>query len=299
MSNLKEDIIYTFPRSFPSYKDKLDSIDILNDASTSSYCNLDNKDKLVVDDNSLPKNCAKVLQYLSHLKGYDNPSYIAPGCIYLYYWIYYDVLGDNKSCNNTFKLFEKFKTAFDEIEPDAIVCDGNIENISDESFQKLKHLYDLYDNLKKFKEKSSYTTGTFCDHAKSCFPIYKKSLEDCHSDTSWNFCYELEKFREEYNETIQREPSCIGQLELLPSTKKYDIVVILIPFVIVLIITFILFILYKFTPIDLWLCTRIRRKNIWNKLDEEDEQFKHNSNIRSINQENASYNMLYHSTLYR
>lgn len=197
------------------------------------------------DGDSFTKTCEKAIQYLSHLKSNNTANYIAQGCIYFFYWIYDDVLGEKKSGSNTFKIYKILNNAYESIDPDAHVCEAYIENISDAIFLKLKDLYDLHDNLKKFKEKSSPTEGSICTYAKNCIPIYKKHLNDYHSSINQNFCNELEIFRKEYNESIKKETSCRDHLDELPSTKKYDIVVILAPFVTIFITSFVLFILYK------------------------------------------------------
>ncbi|SBT59493.1 PIR Superfamily Protein [Plasmodium ovale wallikeri] len=295
MSNLTEEKIYSYVSSFPEYKGKLDSITTQSDLTHIYNCNITDTDNIIGKGESLSNICLKAVQYLNDLKGKHEPHYITQGCSYLYYWIYYDVLGEKKSGSNTFKIYKILNDAYDSIDPDSHVCEASIENISDDILLKLKDLYDLHDNLKKFKEKSPPTEGNICTYAKKCVPIYKKHLNDCHSGINRNFCNELEIFRTEYNECIQKEISCINQVDELPSTKKYDIVVILIPFVIILIKSFILFLLYKFTSFGLWLSSRIRReKNVWNNL-EEDIKFQNTLKIDDQNLRNSSYNMPYHS----
>ncbi|SBT58497.1 PIR Superfamily Protein [Plasmodium ovale wallikeri] len=294
MSNLTEEKIYKCVDSFSSYRNTLEDISTEDISTDANNCTI-GEDLLLVDGESFTKNCEKAIQYLGHLKSNNTANYIAQGCIYFFYWIYYDVIGEKKSGSNTFKIYNILNDAYDSIDPDSHVCEAYIENIRDDIFLKLKDLYDLRDNLKKFKEKSTPTEGNYCTYAKNCIPIYKQHLNNCHSGINRNFCNELENFRTEYNECIKKEILCKDELDELPSTKKYDIVVILIPFVIILIKSFILFLLYKFTSFGLWLSSRIRReKNVWNNL-EEDIKFQNTLKIDDQNLRNSSYNMPYHS----
>ncbi|SBT55883.1 PIR Superfamily Protein [Plasmodium ovale wallikeri] len=240
------------------------------------------------NSNPLLDICSKSLYYLYSLKQNRNISLNSrEGCIYLSYRLYKDLISVGNHDYTTSKFHSKINVYDDTYDE----CDGLIEDINQDVFQKYENLISLYVQLGKILIPSK---GPDCVVAKNCADSYNNYVKECYKNTDDAFCNELENVRTKYYETMITV-TCPGVPKTLPSTKPHNIAAIIItPLVILLIITFIIFILYKFTPYASWIDFLIRRKKrMWNNLDNETYELSHSSDSPKRNSGNENYHIAY------
>ncbi|SCO65458.1 hypothetical protein PVT01_030027300 [Plasmodium vivax] len=68
------------------------------------------------------------------------------------------------------------------------------KNVSDDILLEVKDLFDLYSNFNKFTLKNE------CDYANKCVDIYNRRIVECYIKINGDFCHEMEKFKEKYND---------------------------------------------------------------------------------------------------
>ncbi|SBT56639.1 PIR Superfamily Protein [Plasmodium ovale wallikeri] len=237
--------------------------------------------------------CANGLKYLTDLN--ENSLFYKPeACRYLSYRLHRELINDKKSSSSIETLYKNFMIGYDEyVELD--ICGEYIQHINDDLFEKLQKLINLqynFNNIINVKESADVPP---CTYAKNIVSSYDDCLTECHQNDDDDFCNGLEMFRSQYNTFMETGFSCEGMQKLLPSTRKHNIVIsILVPVIIVIVISFILFILHKFTPLDMWICHRIfsnisARDNLGEGID----QFTHTSKILNTNSENRNYKLAY------
>ncbi|KMZ88670.1 hypothetical protein PVBG_06100 [Plasmodium vivax Brazil I] len=57
----------------------------------------------------------------------------------------------------------------------------------------------MYDNFHKFKEEDKQRGGNKCHHATECVSLYNKNIKVCQEGNDYDFCYELDNFKERYD----------------------------------------------------------------------------------------------------
>ncbi|KMZ95059.1 hypothetical protein PVMG_05586 [Plasmodium vivax Mauritania I] len=117
--------------------------------------------------------------------------------------------------------------------------DDRIENNLDE---KLIALYSLYDKLNKFKTCKNCENYK-CQYAEKCVDIFNKNNVECKSGSNTDFCKELHRFAEQFDDYILQKNPCDIEKVYVLLNKNPHISVILLPIIITLTITF--FLLYK------------------------------------------------------
>lgn len=203
------------------------------------YCSIE------LSDPSLTNDCERTVTYLSSLSDNIYQSR-ARSCIYLYYWLYKDVLKKNESKYDTSKLYQKFLSVYAEYGNDSKLCDDYKEYINKNIFEKIEKLINLYEDFQKFENSSQKTKDQDCKYAKTCSDSYNLYAKDFCSD-NWNpFCVELENFKERYDAVMKSITTCGEEVPLtLPSMGGNSIATISVPVVMALLMSTILFILYK------------------------------------------------------
>ncbi|SBT73857.1 PIR protein [Plasmodium ovale] len=287
MSSGTRESIYSFVSSFHTYKDLFDKANQEVDTSGIYKCDasVNSED---CNNPSFVQVFIKTAQYLTRLKEtYSNSTF--GGCKYLNYWIQNEALSNIENKYDTLNFYQKVMHMYDYL-IDYDTCNGNIENIDEHIFGKVKNLYEVYDNFNKFRNTKEPEIGEKCAYATNCVTSYKECIRKCHESSDHNFCNEVEKFRWIYYEHMQSSNTCSGIPNELPSTRTYNLtVVVLVPGLIALVFPFLLFIFYKFTPLGFWLHRKIRRKKgMPDNLEHEDNQFLQSSKRINKNSDNGS-----------
>ncbi|SBT01753.1 PIR Superfamily Protein [Plasmodium ovale curtisi] len=263
--------------------------DQLNNDHTDSIMNIgvcQDFSNTYIDKANSVLNCERVIKYLNHLKSNENFDYRDKGFRYLCYWIYSDLLKDNKSIEITLNIYEEFHRKYNEFENynfDEYLKQFSIYML--ENLIKLSELYKIF-NACKSREDNSYTN---CDCVKDCAEKYIIYVDDCYSGNDNDFCYELENFKQKY-ENYMKTAACPASVpKTLHSINRHNIAAIVsTPFVIIL-----------FTPFGLKIHNLLnRKKRIYNNLDPETKELIYTSGKSNIKSKNNEYSLLYQSVEY-
>ncbi|VUZ99676.1 PIR protein [Plasmodium vivax] len=202
----------------------------------------------------------------------------------------YNIFNDQHTCKQVISFLRVY---FDNLD-DPHICksyEDESKNIILEKSAKLTELYDTFNNnSNKFD----------CDCAKKCSVLYIKYVEECHGDYDYDFCSELQSFKNKYDNNMKSIGTCEGAPNILPSALKHDLhVIIIIPMIILTVLSFLVFALYKFTPIGSRITNRKRRKNVFF----EKQSYRTNTLLPTSGgtrrtEQNAPYNIAYNSTTY-
>ncbi|SBT73393.1 PIR protein [Plasmodium ovale] len=253
-----------------------------------------NFDYPYIDKTNSALNCERGIKYLTHLKTYDNLDDRDKGFRYLCYWIYSDVLKDNKSIENVLNIYKEFHKKYEEFE--GYEFDGYLKEFSTDILKNLINLTDLYKIFNSFKDARD-NSCTNEGQVQQCAEKYNIYVDECYAGDDDDFCDELENFKQTY-ENYMKTSSCPETIpKILPPIKRHNIgATVSIPFAIILVISFFLFILYKFTPFGLHVSSILnRKKTIYNDLEQDTNEFIFNSKKPDINSENKKYSLSYHS----
>ncbi|CAI7718293.1 Plasmodium vivax Vir protein, putative [Plasmodium vivax] len=252
-------------------------------------------------ENSFDIHCKKCMTYLDKLDeldelegGRSTGNKVIQGCIYLYFWIYENLLDKSLYNNNNFDIYKKFLEEYNTYKMFSNInqiCSGYNK---DELNGKLKDLYYLYYKFYKLKNDNECTSMK-CNCAENCFTLYMECNNSCDKDINGISCEKLEKFRLQYNEYMKTNVNCDRKYTYLPSAIKFDRKAFLISVLVILVISFTLFGLYKFTPLGSRMCPRNKKKKkMWNRVDEEIYDTKNALEMSDGNSKERPYNLGYH-----
>ncbi|SCA60848.1 VIR protein [Plasmodium vivax] len=237
--------------------------------------------------------CKNAIYYMNELKKKEDDVYIANGCIYLYYSLY-DMMHKKGECSGIInKFYKSILVIFDEIHNTKL---SEIEiNFNADIYEKLKNLHNLYKYLHKYSEYKNCNNNGPCDCAEQCIKIYERYIDECNRAYYTPFCRELQKFGENFNDTIKQNNRCNGTVKLLPIFSKYNFeIIILIPIVVLLFACSLLFIFYKFFPYGSYINTqKTKKKNMVNKLKQSHNNILQGSEYEKRNHKNRPYNISY------
>ncbi|KMZ88767.1 hypothetical protein PVBG_05859 [Plasmodium vivax Brazil I] len=237
---------YNFARTYNSYNSIFERVSKTSDNIYGEDCG-NFKLKYQQSGDSLFINCQKSLFYINEIEnvhGRNDSKKIEEGLVFIYYWLH-----ENEFNNNNYK--EDIKDIFKELLDLHNKYDGYASNVPD-TFQykirnnlddKLKDLYCLYDKLNKFKTGNGCENSDKCKCAEKCVDIFKKNNVECKSDNNKDFCKELHRFAQQFDDYITKNNTCDIEKVHVLLNKNPHISVILLPIVITLTITF--FLLYK------------------------------------------------------
>ncbi|SBT84737.1 PIR protein [Plasmodium ovale] len=243
-----------------------------------------------------PKVCAVSVKFLSHLKEKNDPSYEEEGCKYLFYWLYVKALETKKSIENTLDLYKELNKIFNEHNDGYNKFDKFINKMNKytcENFQKIISLYEVFNIFEN--QEMTLVAGKKC--TSNCFELFTSYVNECREINDYDFCNELNDFREYHNYFIQKILYCQGEQYLLPSVNIFNTVgIILIPLVLILVTSIILPLLYKFTPVGTWIHHKIgKKKKIRDNINEETQLLSNTYEIGEYNFKNRNYNIAYNS----
>ncbi|SCA60315.1 Plasmodium vivax Vir protein, putative [Plasmodium vivax] len=247
-------------------------------------------------EDSFESYCNKAIAYLDYLEEeYRGDINAAKASIYLYCWLYDEELHKQKYNNNKINIYKMLLQEYKEIDRMSNIPHifGNyLKNNIDENLKDLYHLYYKFDKFKNKKECES----NYCKCAEECYDSYITYINNCNNPNNADFCNGLEEFRAQYNNYMSKNFTCDGDYKYLPSTKNFDISLILIPTIATLIITSMLFVLYKFTPLGSWMCPRSKHKyEMKENIGEQMYDTIHRSGINNNTLIKNPYTIAYHS----
>ncbi|SBT33381.1 PIR Superfamily Protein [Plasmodium ovale wallikeri] len=138
------------------------------------------------DKTNVINSCIKVLSYLYNLILRDFLTYEEVGCKYVYYWLYYDVMENNKF--NSFTL--RFNTELIEkyAQMNIFMCKIYVKGVTEDFFKNIKQHYDLYDMFHKFKDYNSKPTEEHCNYGEHCSKSYKNLMDNYCKNEMNVFC---------------------------------------------------------------------------------------------------------------
>ncbi|SBS99901.1 PIR Superfamily Protein [Plasmodium ovale curtisi] len=262
----------------------------MNFLSCKSYCSNE------LSDPSLTNDCERTVTYLSSLSDNIYQSR-AHSCIYLYYWLYKDVLKKNESKYDTSKLYQKFLSVYAEYGNDSKLCNDYKEYINKNIFEKIEKLINLYEDFQKFENSSQKTKDQDCKYAKTCSDSYNLYAKDFCNDI-WNpFCVKLENFKERYDAIMKSVTTCGEEVpRTLPSMVGNCIATISVLVVMVLLVSTVLFILYNFKLLPSRMQNRVQStKIIQDYMGQEEYELHQTSEVSKTNAKARPYNLAYQS----
>ncbi|SBT73500.1 PIR protein [Plasmodium ovale] len=286
---------YNVVKSYNTYKDKLNFYKANESQVFIGDCDNFNTKYSTYSNYDILETCKTTMRFLNHSEEQNN-SYVDEGCKYLFYWIYTEALKREIHIDTAFNIYEMLLQTYDD-ENDSYTLQEYIKNINKDMLFNLIKLIGLYENFNKLKEVSKPACKN-CDCAKECVKWYTGYVEECHAGYDTDFCDELENFRDLYNEHMLSENDCVGVEKILPSTRRVGLAfAISIPLVTLLMMSFIFFILYKFTSFGSLLDKMVKKKHIWNDIENDTYKMIHDTGMISHNSENSSYLISYNTSL--
>ncbi|SCA59869.1 VIR protein [Plasmodium vivax] len=281
--------IYTYVNRFPDFRNKIISL-AENPKSDGTYKKCESFKNIQlkyykVTDESFPNTCAKFSKNINEI--INEPEYPKPAfCKYINYW-FYEQLKSNPSFPYS-SLLNKFYDTIENLD----VCKLYNKEITKSKYEELKKLYDLYEPFIKFKTETSEDQSQSCDKIKQCVNLYESYSDNCKENCYNGFCWNLIKFREEYENHRSKETRCVNDLKYLKPIKSDLEAIILMPFVVMILISFILIFLYKFTSFGSWFRPRLPGgKNNAKKLHRRMQELQDSSEPGS-----RRYKLPYHSS---
>ncbi|KMZ82435.1 hypothetical protein PVIIG_05837 [Plasmodium vivax India VII] len=133
------------------------------------------------------------------------------------YWIYREVLSENVSNNSG--LVKEFFGSVTNLED----CEESVVKIDQDKYEKLKTLYDLYDDYFKFKSESLTNGSATCKNGTKCVDLYKKQVDYCKINYNDDFCAKLIDFKKEYEKHMENLTNCGNMPRYLPTIGIYSI----------------------------------------------------------------------------
>ncbi|KMZ83486.1 hypothetical protein PVBG_05603 [Plasmodium vivax Brazil I] len=234
---------YSIVNSFFVYKKILNNIESLENDPNKEYCSSNKNRHSQLMPNDYDELCPSVLKYLNDIAAYDN-NIIDSACKYLYCWIYFESSVRGKNADYIFAIYRAFLSISNEYHDDKFK--EYMNKIDENTLKKLNDLYNMHINLDNIKGKEGKCTENKCNCAKTCSEKYMSYKNTCNQTDETNFCDEIEKVRNKYNNLINSVGQCDEAEKSLPSFKAFDTMFnVLVPLILGLVLFFTLFILYK------------------------------------------------------
>ncbi|CAI7718288.1 PIR protein [Plasmodium vivax] len=283
-----EESIYKSVKKFPDLKSVILSKNVVNTSANKSSCEnyITRNLKGYNDDDHLFLNtCAKIADNKTEiLKEAESSEPIF--CKYMNY-MFYDMLKSMKSfhyyvlLNQFYREIEKFGD-----------CLEHMEDIDINTYEKLKILYELYDDFIEFKKESYTENAKSCEHGAKCVQLYTTHSKKCKDNYNNKFCMILIDFRKEYEDYKTKVKKCGDSMQYLEPIISDSSSPFLVSTAAMSAISVALFVSYKFTPLGAWLRPRLPGgKKKANIVDHKMSELQNNSET-----EGTSYKVPYHSS---
>ncbi|KMZ86087.1 hypothetical protein PVBG_05486 [Plasmodium vivax Brazil I] len=189
--------------------------------------------------------CLQAQHYLSNVETNIDPQYKSNACQYFLYWLYYEVLEKKLDKHKILKIYNDMLTGYMEGSLNYHLRDY-VNLFSEKPIEKFIKLTEMYDYFYKFKEDMKRGDKNKCDNATKCVGLYNENIELYEKGNDYNFCYELDNLKENYDAYMKANECCPSLTKTLKSHRVYNpAIVIITPFSILLVISLSLFFLYK------------------------------------------------------
>ncbi|SBT55644.1 PIR Superfamily Protein [Plasmodium ovale wallikeri] len=296
--------------SYDEYKDFKKNLESFNPEAKDGYreaC-FNILDETIKGDQNTLGYFRKLKQYLEKYNN-NNSCKNSNCCRYINYWLN-DKARNLDNLNKThFHFFKKYAECEDDKR--TFKCTSDIYLLSDEEFNPMNELYELYDSYyvyNPFKDKITVS----CTYANEFTTKHNNLVYKCNYQENNNVCYEIERVRLLFEKDMEdTRKICGGKLErLLPIPDAYakekikssEFLRSISPvpvFPSIIVTSLILLFLYKFTPIGPLLLGKMNNDKIMsNNLDEQTQEFLYNSEEENSNYRKRSYNISYKSLDY-
>ncbi|SCA59974.1 VIR protein [Plasmodium vivax] len=207
-------------------------------------------------------------------------------CKYMNY-LFYDMLNTMKP----FHYYVLLNQFYSEIEK-FWDCLEHMEDIDINTYEKLKILYELYDDFIEFKKESYTENAKSCEHGAKCVQLYTTHSKKCKDNYNNKFCMILIDFRKEYEDYKTKVKKCGDSMQYLEPIISDSSSPFLVSTAAMSAISVALFVSYKFTPFGAWLRPRLPGgKKKANIVDHKMSELPKNSKT-----EGTSYKVPYHSS---
>ncbi|KMZ82461.1 hypothetical protein PVIIG_06195 [Plasmodium vivax India VII] len=238
--------IYNFAAKIEEYQKIFDKTNDKGTAGDSPLnCSFEINNFKQYTDKFTEEICKKSTYYLGEIEIKTNePQYIIDGCKYFCYWLQVEVLKDETLYSNILKLYQDVLKAYEYGTSNAELL--NYLNIfSEHHIKNFRDMVNMYKNFYNFKNNRVENGKDNCYFANECVSLYEKNIKVCKAGSDYDFCDELDNFRDEYNKYMKQNDQCKDLQKILPSYRTYDpIVITSIPCVIIL-VSCCIFFLYK------------------------------------------------------
>ncbi|GAW84578.1 variable surface protein, partial [Plasmodium gonderi] len=166
------DNIYLYINLFPVCQEAIDQCAQDSENKEDEYCK---KVLITIPDikSTFNEKCPIAFLYLNKIeeKSYTEENIKGAACIYMYYWIYHDLLKNNKNGINAKILYEAFIQAYNEV--DIEKYNGfKGANITVNELNNLKYIYEMETELKNMEKDKESSSGNKCESAKKCSDLY-------------------------------------------------------------------------------------------------------------------------------
>ncbi|CAI7718312.1 Plasmodium vivax Vir protein, putative [Plasmodium vivax] len=282
--------------------------------------------KEMLDLLNLCKSICNIISKVRKINGFCKGSSCMVSFFYLSFWLYEHVEKIKAQVNEINNFYEALdsimKTKQSELKHCSIINFNKYIN----EFKPMKYLYEFMHMYKDIKDKITkyynLNDQLYCKHIKSFFQYYNNIKENCKSITKPKYCDMISKIKttfiteneikQIYDKCKYEATSCKDDVVItddLPCLKEKDISTIPegsgdIKYILKIIYTaslsgfpvfVLLLILYKFTPLGVYIRSRInKKKNIHNHVGQEKyDLLKYTSNVEGISPDNGRYNVMY------
>ncbi|CAG9481944.1 unnamed protein product [Plasmodium vivax] len=256
--------------------------------------------------------------------GFYKGSSCSSSYIYMNIWLYEHVKkieAQDSEIDNFYETLDSIRQIRKSVLEKCPIINFNKDK---NGFKDMKYLFEflhIYDDIKdKISRNYNLNDQLYCKHIKYFFEYYNKIKKKCNNKPKPIFCTMIDKIKTtftttDYIKTIYdkckyeatscnnnivatSDIPCLKDISIIPAgsgDKKYILKIINTASLSVIPVFVLLLILYKFTPLGVYLRSRIsKKKNIHNHVGQENyDLLKYTSNVEEISPDNRRYNVMY------
>ncbi|GAW84698.1 variable surface protein, partial [Plasmodium gonderi] len=238
--------IYVYVELFPKCQEAMEESVQSKENHHDFYCK-----KVYINSDDIKtyfdEECPKFFSYLNKIDAisFSKPNLKWAACIYMYYWIFHELLKGNEKGSNSKILYENFIKAFNEMDIEKFNNFIRIV-ITENELEYLKNIYDMNKELDDIVNTTKKSCIDKCNSAKKCSHLYMQHKNSCTHNNNKDFCNALEKIRDRYN-TQMKSMSCGDDTpKWLPSFQQFNSIIVIITTIVIIVVIFIsIIILYK------------------------------------------------------
>ncbi|CAI7718631.1 Plasmodium vivax Vir protein, putative [Plasmodium vivax] len=273
---------------------------------------------------NLCKEICNIISKVKNINGFCTEKSCCGSFIYMSIWLYErvkQISASDPEINNFYVALDSImKTKKSELGECFITNFYKYKN----GFIDMKYLCEfmhIYEEIKdKFSGNNNLNDQLYCKHIKYFFEYYNKIKKKCNNKPKPIFCTMIDKIKTtftttDYIKTIYdkckyeatscnnnivatSDIPCLKDISTIPAKRgdiNYIVNIIYTATLSAFPIFALLLILYKFTPLGVYLRSRIsKKKNIHNHVGQENyDLLKYTSNVEEISPDNRRYNVMY------